>query len=126
MKRFIALLLVGVMALSLAGCGKPAGMNQEIYDYGQEAVKVTESYLNGGMAAETAYDRLDFVYDKMNAVATTPKDLNARFDDDLVRSTVLILSSKFLSVLSSSDSDKDALDAEIKESLEDLKKYLKG
>lgn len=65
------IVLLGALVLCvclLTGCsGKPRSMDQETYDLGKEAISVVESYQKGSLGKSAAYDKLDGIYDDLNA-----------------------------------------------------------
>lgn len=61
MKRFFAVLLaVSMLGSILAGCGdgKPAGMTDNVYEYGCKALDIVNQYLDTDIEADAAHDKL--------------------------------------------------------------------
>lgn len=120
MRRILAGAFSICLALSLVACGgKPADMDQRIYDYGVQAVQVVESYQNGGLSDWEAYERLNDIYDNMSEVKTVPKDANADTNDLLVSHSVLMLECDFLL-----DVDDPGWESQLQEDLGDLRESL--
>lgn len=64
MKKLIAVLLVFCFA-GLAGCGKPADMDENVYNAGLEALDAVDMYLDGKIEKEEAKAAIDKIYDKI-------------------------------------------------------------
>jgi hypothetical protein len=121
--KVVLLIALGAFAVFiLVACGgKPANMAQETYEYGQEAVRITESYLNGGTSKETAYDRLSSIYEDLDDLVL--KDTNERTENTLVRGPIMSIRSSLFLSMDLFDSGEDYTD-DIIESLGRLKDVL--
>lgn len=67
MKKFASVVMALALSLCMFGCGKPAGMSQEAYDIGNDAVAVTEKYLEGEISSDEAADELQKFSDEMDS-----------------------------------------------------------
>lgn len=67
MKKFALMVLALALSLCIFGCGKPAGMSQEAYDIGNDAVAVTEKYLAGKISSDEAANELQKCSDEMDS-----------------------------------------------------------
>lgn len=120
MKRLSIGLFSICLALSLVACGgKPADMDQRIYDYGVQAVQVVESYQNGGLSDWESYERLKDIHDSISEVKTVPKDATADTNDFLVSHSVLMLECDFLL-----DVDDPEWKSQLQDDLGDLRESL--
>lgn len=66
MKRAITVILAVTMLLSLLACGIPAGMDEETYNAGKDALEVMQNYNKGLMSDDAAYKRIDVLYKRLD------------------------------------------------------------
>lgn len=96
MKKLISILLtIGVCCGLLAGCGsegKPAGMNEDIYSYGVNAVEIVDSFLQSDLTAEEAEKKIETLYDSADSVETD------EIIDDSVKSSLSLLMAEFRNI----------------------------
>ncbi len=71
MKKWTLGLLIGLLIVFLVGCsgGKiPDGMSKEAYNLGNEAIKVSQAFVDGDKTAASAYQELSDLYDECESL----------------------------------------------------------
>ncbi len=99
MKKFVSIILVLSLLLSLYACGSvPEGMTKETYEIGKQAIKVMDKYLNGKISATDAELQLAKLYyeDAESEKKAIENALNLA-DSDIEKKTELIMSDFYLS-----------------------------
>ena len=108
--RIVALMLVIVLAAGAVGCGEkkakiPEHMSEPVYNYGKKAVEIIDDYLDFKITTEEAHQKIQDLME-MEEALPNPKGDNG-INERAVRSSI---TSKVLSLYSSTMSKKDSLD----------------
>ena len=118
-KRGILCIAALFTVLLLVGCdSKPSDMSDTAYRAGNKAVEIAESYLNMDISQEEAYDQLDEVYARMDAVDDSTESTH----DMRVKTAILGLQ---LDLSPFSAKTAAGIEDSIEEDVEQLKQLLK-
>ena len=74
MKKTISILLALVFVVLLAGCGNGSKANNEVHDVAQQAVVITDDFLDDKITHEQAVERLNTLTKQIEQMEQ-PKDL---------------------------------------------------
>lgn len=115
-KSFIFIFTMCVLLLTACNGVLPAGVSQEMYDTAVYVIKTTDSYLDGEISAEEAYERID------NIAIPETNDSDEHRYDSIVDSCILCVKIDLLGL--SMSSNKRITIADLKSSRNDLAKEI--
>ena len=106
-KKLIAILISGVLALSLTACGNglPDYTTQEAYDLGVEAYEDMNDFCDGSMNADTLEEELTDIYDKLEAI-NDKHDKNDESEDYMNDDSIALRVNSALASLRVMDDDE--------------------
>ena len=74
MKKFCSVLLIIVVLFSLSACGGPPdGMSDEVYDLGNQALRLMEDYHAGKISAENVKAPLESIRGRLQSISKRDK-----------------------------------------------------
>lgn len=120
-KKLIAILISGVLALSLTACsnGLPDYTTQEAYDLGVKAYEDMNDFCDGSMNADTLEEELTDINDKLEAI-NDKHDKNDESEDYMNDDSIALRVSSALASLRVMDDDETYAVKKDRDSLADV------